>query len=145
MARAKNEQTRRARHFRLLSASLPLSLSLAHSPSHSLSLSLFIFLSYFLSLFLSVFPSGSRSPSALLGFALRFFCLFSYSLVLFLVNRPSSFCVIEGEGREAGKGGGEGIGQATISKLRSFGLHFFCQPLPQLSYLHFSLVFLCWA
>ena len=66
-----------------------LSTAFCIASSLSLSKSLFDCLSLLRSLFVSVlFPYGSRSP-ALLGFALRFFCLFSYSLVFFLVLLPS--------------------------------------------------------
>ena len=41
----------------------------------TLSISLSLSLSHVLYLFLSFFPYGSRSPAALLGFSLRFFCL----------------------------------------------------------------------
>ena len=80
--RTQNEQMRKARHFRLLSASPPV------FPPLSV---LIIFPSYILSLFLAFFPYGSRSPFALLDSLSVSFYLFSCSLVFFLVNRPSSF------------------------------------------------------
>ena len=89
MARAKNEQTRRARHFRLLSASLPLSLSLSVYLSVLRSLVVSVILSFWLSL--SFCTARILSP-----------LLLSFLLLPRPLPCESSFFLLSDRGRRTG-------------------------------------------